>query len=544
MRMRRVFSWQGCGVVSKLKAGLTKTLAWLRSPTGYFLVLTVVVASLLLFPPIQYARLDDDEAIYYVITKDLVDNLRIPAHLGSTLVPFLLWAPAFLLGNNLLWLRLVTALVTLGTAVMLYLAGSSMFTSKAGFSAAMLFLFSFQALRFGIRVVPDPFGSFFAMLSLWLLVKRKAGSSGAAFSLAAYSYQFWIPMYLVYALQAWRQKLSIRRFLAGTIIIASVLQAMIFTQHTPSEILQAFVKGGGPQYVSTASSSVTLGLGGILEGWLEFSVLSFIPLLGIAIGYASNRRRWLMWLIALQFLLVSLYPGFAVHGGTSHYPYGLVPLLALCGGAGFPIAWEIVTRRPNANRLYAAALLCLLAGQVLVLNQMATSLSVRGVQGVYDLGYQYDLAAIDALKHMDRGGPMAGETAHGLLIDPTRYDWGGSLDLNPTLFMGYKTDVIFKDVANASSHLQIVEIGPYVIVQPRDGGRLSDYISVSTHGQVWLYRGHDQQMEWWQPALAGIMVTGLASGLLMGSKNLKGSDRIRTERTVAGEEKTSHKHRW
>jgi hypothetical protein len=499
---------------------------------------------LLLFPPIQYARLDDDEAIYYLITKDLVEDFRVPALRGSTLVPFLLWAPAFLLGDSLLWLRLVTALVTLGTALVLYLAGSRMFSPRAGFSAAMLFLFSFHVLRFGIRVVPDPFGSFFAMLSLLLLVKRKAGSSGAAFSLAAYSYQFWIPMYLVYALEAWRQKLSIRRFFAGTIIISSALQAIIFTQHSPFEILETFLKGGGPEYVSTASSWIGPSLAGILGGWLEFSVLSFLPLLGIAIGYASNRRRWLIWFIALQFLVVSLYPGFAVHGGTSHYPYGLVPLLALCGGAGFPIAWKILTRRPNANRLYAAVLLCLLVGQVLVFNQMATSLSVRGVQGVYDLGYQYDIAALDALRQMDRGGLMAGETAHGMLIDPTRFVWGGSLDLNPTLFMGYRTDVIFKDVTNASSRVQVVEIGPYILVQLRDVGRLSDYISVSTHDQVWLYRGYAQQIEWWQPALAGIIVTVLALGLLMGSRNLNGSDRIRTERTVPGAETTSHKHRW
>jgi len=523
---------------------VTKTIAWLRSPAGYFLVLTVILGSLLLFLPIQYARLDDDEAIYYVITKDLVEDFRIPAHRGSTLVPFLLWAPAFLLGDNLLWLRFVTALLTLGTAVVLYLAGSSMFTPRAGFSAAILFLFSFQVLRYGIRVVPDPFGSFFAMLSLLLLVKRKAGSSGAAFSLAAYSYQFWIPMYLVYALEAWRQKLSIRRFFAGTIIIASALQAIIFTQHSPSEILKSFLRGGGPEYVTTAGSWVGPSLGGILTGWLEFSVLSFLPLLGIAIGYASNRRRWLIWFIALQFLVVCLYPGFAVHGGTSHYPYGLVPLLALCGGAGFPVAWAALTRRRNANRLYAAALLCLLVGQVLVFNQLATSLSVRGVQGVYDLGYEYDLAAIDALRQMDRGGLMAGETAHGLLIDPSRYVWGGSLDLNPTLFMGYRTDVILKDVTNASLHIQAVEIGPYILVQLRDGGRLSDYISVVTPAQVWLYRGYSQQIKWWQPALAGTMVIVLVLGLLMGSRNLKASDRIRTERTVAGAETASHKRRW
>jgi len=109
-------------------------------------------------------------------------TFKIVAHRGSTLVPFLLWAPAFLLGDSLLWLRLVTALVTLATAVVLYLAGSRMFSPRAGFSAAMLFLFSFHVLRFGIRAVPDPFGSFFAMLSLWLLVKRKAGSSGAGLS--------------------------------------------------------------------------------------------------------------------------------------------------------------------------------------------------------------------------------------------------------------------------------------------------------------------------------------------------------------------------
>jgi len=110
--------------------------------------------------------------------------------------------------------------------------------------------------------------------------------------------------------------------------------------------------------------------------------------------------------------------------------------------------------------------------------------------------------------------------------------------------MGYRTDVIFKDVTNASLHIQVVEIGPYVLVQLRDAGRLSDYISVSTHGQVWLYRGYVQQIEWWQPPLAGTMVIVLVLGLLMGSRNLKGSNRTRTERAVAGAETTSHKRRW
>jgi len=142
---------------------------------------------------------------------------------------------------------------------------------------------------------------------------------------------------------------------------------------------------------------------------------------------------------------------------------------------------------------------------------------------------------------MDRGGLIVGETGHGLLIDRTRFVWyqTGALDLNPTVFMGYRTDVTFKDVTNASSHIQAVEIGPYILIQLRDAGRLSDYISVSTHGQVWLYRGYVQQIEWWQPALAAIMVTVLVLGLLTGSRNLRASDRIRTERTAARAETTS-----
>ena len=458
-----------------------------------YLFIILALSVVLLVIPMPFARLQDDEVIYYIITEDFINELNIPAHRGSTLVPFLLWAPALLLRDSLLSMRAVTVLVTILTALLIYFITKKLFDPFTALTSSLLFLFSFHVLRIGMRVALDPFGSFFAILSLFFLINRRGTLSGASFSLAAFSYQFWIPMYPLYIIQAYRQKLSLKRFLAATLIVALILQTVIFMQHG-FKVLSAFVKGGGPEYVTTAPTWLNwLSFTSILQGWLEFSILAFLLLLGLALGFRSNPAKWLVSFVILQLLIISLYPSFAIYGGASHYPYRLVPLLALVGGYGFPATWRVINKKVRiGNNKYPIILIIVLFVQFFAFNHLVTVLSVRGINGIHDLGYEHDVKAIEKLKQMDKGGLIVGQTTHGLLVDTNRFEWWGGFfskisDVNPQLFMAYKSDVSYKKGVNASQAIQIVEVGPYVIISLQNGQKLTDYIEF-TPSQIWAFK--------------------------------------------------------
>ncbi|MBS7658907.1 MAG: glycosyltransferase family 39 protein [Candidatus Bathyarchaeia archaeon] len=432
--------------------------------------------------PIPFARLQDDEAIYYVKAKELVDNLKIPVHRGSTVVPFLLWAPAIMLNDSILSMRVVTALLVILTAILVYFIALKLFDPSSALTSSLLYLFFFQVLRFGTRAMLDPFGAFFAVLSLFLLINRKPALSGSSFSLAAYSYQFWIPMYPLYLLQAYKRRLSLKRFLLASLLTASSLQTLIFTQHG-LEALKSFIEVGGPSYVLLAPSWLSYSnLMGILQGWLEFSVFALLSLIGLLVGLRLNPAKWLLSFVALQSLFISLCPDFALYGGATHYPYGLCPLLALAGGYGLPTVWCALKKR--GSKTYSIILLVVLLIQFLLFNYLATSLSLRA-KGIYDVGYEYDVKAMEALREMDNGGLIIGQTTHGLLVDKDRFIWRGSLELNPQIFMAYKTDVTFK--APLPETLRVIEIGPYVIIGAPEGEKLSEYVNFS-QSQLWAFR--------------------------------------------------------
>jgi hypothetical protein len=448
-----------------------------------YLILILCLGIALLIVPIPFVRLQDDEAIYYVITKELVDNLKIPAHRGSTIVPFLLWAPALLIKDDILSMRLITALAALLTAIFIYFIALKLFDPLSALTSSLLYLFLFHVLRFGTRAMLDPFGAFFGILSLCFLVYGRPTLSGISFSLAAYSYQFWIPMFPLYLIQTYKQGISLKRFLSASLLTALILQALILAQHG-FKIIGSFTEVGGPSYVLSTPTWLNFSsLMGIAQGWLEFSVFAFLPILGLAFSFRLNPAKWLFAFAALQFLFISLYPGFAFYGGASHYPYGLCPLLALAGGYGLPIAWHILIKRNG--KAYLIILLFILLIQLVLFNHLSTVLSLRA-KGVYDLGYEYDIKAINALNEMDKGGLILGQTTHGLLVDKDRFKWGESLELNPQLFMAYKVDVTFK--RSPPENLQIVEVGPYIIISVPEGERLSDYINFSP-SQMWVLRG-------------------------------------------------------
>jgi len=136
-------------------------IPWKRfklKPISFFerkihLIMILCLGLALLIIPIPFARLQDDEAIYYTITKELIDSFKIPAHRGSTIIPFFLWTPALLLKDDLLSMRIITALIAILTAILIYLIALKLFDSISALTSSLFYLFFFHVLRFGTRAM-------------------------------------------------------------------------------------------------------------------------------------------------------------------------------------------------------------------------------------------------------------------------------------------------------------------------------------------------------------------------------------------------------
>jgi len=116
---------------------------------------------------------------------------------------------------------------------------------------------------------------------------------------------------------------------------------------------------------------------------------------------------------------------------------------------------------------------------------------------------------------MDKGGLIVGQTTHGLFIDKNRFKWGGSLELNPQLFMAYKVDIAFKRTLPKA--LKIVEIGPYIIISVPEGEKLSEYINFSP-SQIWAFRNASIKVNQLLIAVAIILSLTLILALILGLK--------------------------
>ncbi|NIR12896.1 MAG: hypothetical protein GWN86_02640, partial [Desulfobacterales bacterium] len=69
-------------------------------------------------------------------------------------------------------------------------------------------------------------------------------------------------------------------------------------------------------------------------------VVALLPLLGFAATVLRRNDRGLLLLVAPQFLVLSLVPGFIQDGALSKYPLGLMSSLALLGGSGLTFLWQ------------------------------------------------------------------------------------------------------------------------------------------------------------------------------------------------------------
>ncbi len=489
-----------------------------------YLLTILILSSLFLLTPIPSARLQDDEVIYYIITKDFIDDFKFPAHKVTTIVPFLLWAPAIILKDSILSMRVVTALITILTAILIYFIAKRLFSAHSliAFTSSLLYIFSFHILRFGIRVALDPISAFFAILSLHFLLNRKPSYSGASFSLAALSYQFWIPMYPIYLIQAHRQRVSLRRFIITSFIVGLFFLAISLAQYDFNIFTEREGDGFASAMVSMGNWPIFMD---ILQGWLEFSIISVLLILGLVLGFWTNPAKWVVSFIILQSMIISLSQGFAIYGGASHYTYGLCPLLALVAGYGFFKTFRFLNRRKRINlKAYPIFLLAILFAQLILFNHLATNLSTHGVEGIYDVGYKYDVEAIETIKEMDRGGFIVGQTTHGMLVDKSRFDWGDFPDnifyFNPQIIMAYKTDISIKNDSKASQSIRSAEVGPYLIISSQNDQNLSDFIELST-SDIWAFRRQPTKMSGLFLALTIVLIITLVIGLMLGFRMKK-----------------------
>ncbi|NIR12895.1 MAG: hypothetical protein GWN86_02635, partial [Desulfobacterales bacterium] len=172
------------------------------------LLFILFLGFVLMMVPIPFLRLHDDEAIYWSISQSLGHGEPRTVRLSS--LPFFLVAGVLQISNHLFTARIISSLFTLGSAVLIFLIGEAWWGGRAGSAGALIYLFSFHALRFGSRYLLEGYGSFFFLLTVYLLQRHRVGMAGLFSILPLLCTEVWIPVYPFYWLYVHRRKESLQ----------------------------------------------------------------------------------------------------------------------------------------------------------------------------------------------------------------------------------------------------------------------------------------------------------------------------------------------
>ncbi len=171
------------------------------------LVIVFVVGFVLIMVPIPFERIHDDEVLYWWKSKTLAEGGEVSLRISA--LPFLLVAAFLRVNEHLFTARIVTGLFTLVSAALIYLITEKSYGRKAGLAGSLIYLFSFHTLRFGSRFMLEAYGSFFFLLTLYLIQIDQFEASGVASALMMLCGEFWIPVFPFFLVYLWRRKAPI-----------------------------------------------------------------------------------------------------------------------------------------------------------------------------------------------------------------------------------------------------------------------------------------------------------------------------------------------
>ena len=441
---------------------------------------------ILLIIPIFFERIYDDEAIYWSKSRSIIEKglLEIPK---MTRMPFamLVVAPFLGLNDSILVARFVSALFAIASAVIIFEIVKTYSNEQAAFISALLFIFSFQTIRFATRFYLDIYGVFFFLLSLYLIRKNRVKMAGLFFALAMLSREIWFGLYPFMIVYLWKNKKPVNSF-----IISSVIPVLIFALfiHLTVGVGTYLSFSGAAQTTGYVSSNLSEILVYLVQSWAEFLVVQIITVVGF-ISWVWDKRDDLLILILPQFLVISLIQGFIYNGALTQYAMGLQASMALLAGPGMVRIWKRYFQKYPLN----ISLFSVLILQFLLFSYLATILSLRGAIGVHDFGYWDDEAVIQLLNQKAKNESIAG--LHGAFIkDAKEWMWWERdvtkiLEIEPDWYVVVEPQLIkFKTESANSSFVEIYRIGSYIVLHSHPRGYLHEVIEPNEEFSKWMLR--------------------------------------------------------
>jgi len=447
----------------------------------------IIIGVILLITPLFFERIYDDEAIYWSKSKSVTERglLEIPK---MTRMPFamLVVAPFLGLNDSIFVARFVSALFAIASAVIIFEIVKTYSNEQAAFISALLFIFSFQTIRFATRFYLDICGVFFFLLSLYLIRKNRVRMAGLFFALAMLSREIWFGLYPFMIIYLWKNKKSVNSF-----IILSAIPVLIFALFIHLTVgLGAYLSYSAVAqtmgYVSNNLSEIPLYLA---QSWVEFLIVQIITVVGF-ISWVWNKRDTLLILILPQFLIISLIQGFIYNGALTQYAMGLQASMALLAGLGIVRIWKKYFQKYPLN----ISLFLVLILQFLLFSYLATTLSLRGAIGVHDFGYWYDEEVIALLNQKASNETIAG--LHGAFIkDAKKWVWyerdvDKVLEMEPDWYIIVEPKLIdFKTKPENIKEVEVYKIGPYIVLHSHPRGHLHELIEPNKEFKEWMFRG-------------------------------------------------------
>lgn len=311
-----------------------------------------------------------------------------------------------LFGIDEFWGRVVAMLFGMGSAVLTFFIGRSVWNGRVGLMAAALFTFSPLNIFFNRAFMPDSSTIFFTLLALWAFLRffqtsrvwplvvactaitfALAGKPPIALSVAP---PLAVAMFLTYGLRFWRQGRLIVGLAAALLLFVGWMKYSSFINNERSDKLiegtftnagefnQSLVHWyfGSPQQRADARTYARIfrrvpdwvghwgthaETSGILESVRHWGVVA-LALLGVALSWRT-RMQWILpaWFLGcLAYVLVFLNVNF-IH---NYYQMPIIPMLALAAALGVDRLLAAVERL--AARIRPAALRGLAPGATLI----------------------------------------------------------------------------------------------------------------------------------------------------------------------------------
>ncbi|MEK7773261.1 MAG: hypothetical protein AAB307_02850, partial [Deltaproteobacteria bacterium] len=460
--------------------------------------------------PSFFERLHSDEVIYWEVARNISRGLGPYTETsgGGLFVwhmplPFYIVAPFLGLSDHIFTARVISSFFTIACAVLIFLIAAKKGARDSALVSAILFLLSFQALRFGGRYYLDQYGACFFLLSFYLAGKGRFAWAGASAALAILAREYWLGVYPFLTLYAAglagtgadrgrdvsKGFKNMFFFVMPVLILLAVTSAIVvFSDSSVYGHIKAYVLNGAA-YKNLKATDTPGYIQRITRGWVEFTLINILIVSGFLASVKRESR--ILLLVIPQLVIISLVQGFVVSGGVTQYPVALLATVSPYSGAGLKRFYDLFLA-PSGNRAgFLKASLAVSCAQFIAFNLISTVVTLHKNTFVWGLGYSDDRKVISILRKEARGESING--FWGAFVDDRRsWDWTDfhldrAIETDPDWLVTYENYIDILPQKDSATPLEIYNIGPYVMIHSPQKGLLKEVVRQKHHPR-WALR--------------------------------------------------------